>query len=434
MWKPWVTLLAGVCFTGCSLVGSKPTPLPWVAAETTVATAESQVASTATPTGPTSAPTKSAPITPTEGAAAIPTSTPQRTTMPTSPPGTELPAGQIISLEVPVAGQSVGNPVTVRGNARLYPFEGILVVRVYDARGQLAADVPIIADGEYGQAASFAASISYGGMPGAGRVEVLEFSPRDGSVTAVATQPVTLSGFPGAGYIELPAPLTHVTLPIDVLARIGTPGQQVRAAVVWADGTRITATHTLLQGLDGKGLLATPLDFSSAAPVQPGSQVATIEISTLEGSPLAHQPITVLHPQDPGTMATNVYWLRDGEIVPQALRIPRTAGIGRASLDRLLWGPVTGNTDGFTTAIPSPEDVLAYPGRDAAWGERVRLRRLAIVSGVAYADFSLELGAHSGGADQVVAIRQQIEATMRQFATVNSVVIMVNGQPALLEP
>ncbi len=299
MRKPWVMLLAGACLAGCSLVGARPTPLPWVPTEATVATAESQSAPTAIPAGPTSAPTDEPPITPTEGAAAIPTSAPDPTTTPTSPPSTEQPAGQIISLEIPVAGQSVGNPLTVRGNTRLYPFEGTLVIRVYDARGQLAADVPIIAEGEYGQTASFAASISYGGMPGAGRVEVLEFSPRDDSVTAIATQPVTLSGFPGAGYIELPAPLTQVTLPIGVLARIGTPGQQVHASVVWADGTRITTTHTLLPGLDGKGLLATPLDSSSTAPVQPGSQVAAIEISTLEGSPLAHQPITILHPQHP---------------------------------------------------------------------------------------------------------------------------------------
>ena len=48
--------------------------------------------------------------------------------------------------------------------------------------------------------------------------------------------------------------------------------------------------------------------------------------------------------------------------------------------------------------------------------------------------FSLELGAHSGGAEQVVAIRRQIEATLRQFTTVKSVVITVNGQHALLEP
>ncbi|MCU0523122.1 MAG: GerMN domain-containing protein, partial [Anaerolineae bacterium] len=93
-----------------------------------------------------------------------------------------------------------------------------------------------------------------------------------------------------------------------------------------------------------------------------------------------------------------------------------------------------GTVDGFTSAIPSPAGVLSYPGRDAAWGERVSLRQLTITNGVARADFSIELNAHAGGAEQVVHIRQQIEATLRQFATVNSVIITVNGQPALLEP
>lgn len=62
------------------------------------------------------------------------------------------------------------------------------------------------------------------------------------------------------------------------------------------------------------------------------------------------------------------------------------------------------------------------------------LKSLVIVNGVAEADFSIELNAHSGGAEQVVQIRQQIEATLRQFRTISDVSITVNGQPALLEP
>lgn len=434
--KRWVALLAGICLTGCSLLGGKPTELPWRPTETASATVAPLLAPTATPVSPTSAATQPLP-TPTIGAAtATQTRSPQPTasmaTPTSSPLGTAAPAEQFITLEIPVAGQQVENPLVVRGSARFYPFEGTLVVRVFDARDQLAAEVAIIAQGDYGQTASFLASIPYGGVPGRGRVEVLEFSPRDGSPTAVAAQSITLSGFPGRGYIELPTPLTKATLPIGILARVGAPGQQVRASVVWEDGTRITSTHTLLHGLDGRGLLVAPLD--AALVDHPATQPGAVEITTPEGSPLAWQPLTILHPDDAGTMPTKVYWVRDGEIVSQALRVPRTPGIGRASLDRLLWGPIPGNADGFTSAIPSAADVLAYPGRDSTWAERVTLRQLSIVNGVAYADFSLELNAHAGGAEQSVHIREQIEATLRQFATVDSVVITVNGQPALLEP
>ncbi len=322
----------------------------------------------------------------------------------------------------------------VRGQTLVMPFEGGLVIRVFDAQGRLAAETPIIAQGDYGGPATFEATITYGGVPGVGRVEVVDYSPRDGSVVAQASQTVTLAGFPGGGYVELPAPMSRVTLPIKLLARVGTPGQQVSVIVRWADGTQFGHNFTTLGGLDGRGLLIVPLDRVGAGTDHPQTQAAAVEISTPDGSPLAWQPLTILHPLDPDAMATKVYWTRGEDIVPQTIHVPRTVGIARASLEALLWGPVPDNADGFTSALPSPEYVLAYPGRDASWGERITIRDLKIIDGVAYADFSIELTAHSGGALQVTQIREQIEATLRQFSTVNDVVITVNGQPAMLEP
>ena len=133
-------------------------------------------------------------------------------------------------------------------------------------------------------------------------------------------------------------------------------------------------------------------------------------------------------------MATNVYWVVQEEVMAQRIRIPRTLGIGRASLDALLWGPAPGNPQAYTTALPTPEEVLNHPGRGTAWGERVRLKDLRIVDGVAYADFSGEILAHHGGAAQVLLMRAQIEQTLLQFSTVSQVVITVEGQPDMLEP
>lgn len=435
-WKRWYVLIVGAALCGCTLLGPKPTPLPWLPTATPRASAEAQLAPTATPALDAANPTHTPGSLPAQTPTPPPTELPHETATPvlTQTPATTTPPNQTIALEVPISGQLIGNPVTVRGYTQRYPFEGTLVIRVFDGRNQLCAEAPVIADGEYGQAATFAASIAYGGIPGPGRVEVLEFSPRDGSVTASAVQQVILAGLPGGGYVELPEPLATVTLPLGVLARVGAPGQQVRASVIWADGTRISSTHTLLQGPDDQGLLALSLGFQSPGASHPPTQAATVEVATLEGSPLAWQSVWLLHPDDPATMATNVFWVRDGEVVPQTLRVPRTQGIGRASLERLLWGPVPGNREGFTSAIPSAAQVLSYPGRDGSWGERVVLKSLVIVNGVAEADFSIELNAHSGGAEQVVQIRQQIEATLRQFRTISDVSITVNGQPALLEP
>jgi hypothetical protein len=337
-------------------------------------------------------------------------------------------------LGAPSAGQVVGNPLTVRGQTLQMPFEGTLVVRVYDVDDQLVAEHPIMAVGEYGGPADFEASVAYAGPPGPGRVEVLEFSAMDGSIIAQATQHVTLSGFPGGGYVEFPTLQSDVTLPIKLLARAGSPGQELTVTVRWEDGAQFTESFTALPGLDGRGLIALSLGRGEPGAEHPPTQPATVEIRTPDGSPLAWQQIRILSPRDSGAMPTNVYWVVGEEIMAQEIHVRRTLGIGRASLEALLWGPVPGNSAGYISALPLPQDVLSYPGRDATWGERVTLQSLVIVDRVAYADFSLELGAHSGGALQTTLIRQQIEATLLQFSTVNSVVITINGQPALLEP
>lgn len=79
--------------------------------------------------------------------------------------------------------------------------------------------------------------------------------------------------------------------------------------------------------------------------------------------------------------------------------------------------------------------MLRYPGRAPDWGDRVRLRSLTIVDGVATADFSKELNAYGGGSLRVMLIRQQITQTLRQFPTVRTVRIAIEGQTeGILQP
>ena len=442
----WVLWAFVPLMTGCFLLGARPTEVPLVPTSTPNTTTGTEVPAgpaTVVPTEPAAAESP----TPQETAVAqvpTPSSTatpvPSPVAAPTWPPGT---TGQAIVLELPVAGQSVGNPLTIRGRTRQWPFEGTLVIHVYDARGQLAAEIPIIAEGDFGGPTTFEHQIPYGGVPGAGRVEVTEYSAMDGSVVARASVNVTLSGLPGGGYIESPAPLAEVTLPIKLLARVSQPNQQVRVRVVWDDVTMPGGTaggesfehvFTTLTGLDGRGLLIVPLDVTAAGFSHPQSARGHVEIETLEGELLALQPVRILHPEDPETIAIQVFWARNEALAPQTLRIPRTAGIARAALEALLWGPVPGNAEGYTTLLPTPEQILAYPGRGAGWGERIQIRGLTISNGVAYADFSLELSAHPGGAASVLMIRDQIRETLRQFSTVNDVVITINGMSGVLEP
>ena len=145
--------------------------------------------------------------------------------------------------------------------------------------------------------------------------------------------------------------------------------------------------------------------------------------------------VTMLSASDPDTQLITLYWVLGEQVAPVQQRVPRTVRIGTAALNELLWGPGPPNLAGFTTAIPTPEQVLSYPGRAPGWGSRVMLRSLTIVDGVATADFSKELKAYGGGSLRVLRIRQQITRTLLQFPTVREVRIAIEGQTeGVLEP
>lgn len=98
-----------------------------------------------------------------------------------------------------------------------------------------------------------------------------------------------------------------------------------------------------------------------------------------------------------------------------------TAGVARAALEELLKGPNASSKfeRNFITNINSG----------------VVIQKLTIEDGVAKVDFSKELEANVGGSCKVVAIRSQIENTLKQFPTVKSVVISIDGRSEnILQP
>jgi hypothetical protein len=424
---------------GCTKWAVEPTPLPWIP--------------TVTPEPVTPSPTVEMPVfNPTDSEASPtptvqnpmpePSNTPSPTTIPTHTPNptseptptfTPEVVQQEITILTPIEDAIVENPVSITGQVAVMPFEGTLVVRIYDAQNQLIAEAPIIAEGEIGKPGTFKATISYGGSPGTGRIEILDYSPKDGSLLASADVKVSLGGFVGGGYFEIPQPQASVPLPLHILARTGIPGQSMEVVLTWVDGTKIVQSNKVLQGKDGRGLILTTLDLDGNA-TYPNTQQASLEIISTNGLTLAQQQVIILGPNDPNAMVTNVFWVVGEQVQSQLIRVPRTLGIGRASLEALLWGPAGDNIAGFSSAIPSAEEVLSFQGRTAEWGERVTLNSLAIIDGIAHADFSVEMLANPGGALRVSLIRSQIEQTLLQFSTVNGVSITINGRDGLLEP
>ncbi|MBX4200824.1 GerMN domain-containing protein [Candidatus Parcubacteria bacterium] len=93
--------------------------------------------------------------------------------------------------------------------------------------------------------------------------------------------------------------------------------------------------------------------------------------------------------------------------------VPKTQSIARAALDELLKGPTEVEQQAkFFTSINSG----------------VKVQSLVITNGVARVDFNEELQKDVAGSCEVSAIRSQITETLKQFPTVKSIVISINGR------
>lgn len=112
--------------------------------------------------------------------------------------------------------------------------------------------------------------------------------------------------------------------------------------------------------------------------------------------------------------------LKCDTVYPVFRTVPETTAVGRAALAELLKGP-------------TPAEAAA--GVVSAINPGVKLQNLTIINGVAYVDFNQALVAEVGGTCLVTAIRAQIIETLKQFQTVKSVLISINGvSVGILEP
>ncbi|HOB89844.1 MAG TPA: GerMN domain-containing protein [Candidatus Colwellbacteria bacterium] len=100
--------------------------------------------------------------------------------------------------------------------------------------------------------------------------------------------------------------------------------------------------------------------------------------------------------------------------------VPKTSAPGRESLELLLEGPTrTEAAEGYYTNL-NPD---------------VKIQRLAIENGLAEVDFDETLQRSVGGSCRVTAIRSQIIKTLKQFSTVENVVISIDGRTEdILQP
>jgi hypothetical protein len=241
---------------------------------------------------------------------------------------------------------------------------------------------------------------------------------------------------PPLNTIEVPQPAARITLPLHILARVGMPGDVLSVTLAWENGAKLVRQSTVRHGEDGRGVLIDSFDIPMAQrSQQPWTQAARVEISNTRGV-LAQQSVTVLHPDDPDTRAIDLYWVVGERIKAQTRRVPRMPQVEMAALEAMLWGPGENDAADSTTALPSPSEILAFPGRSAEWGPLVTLRTFTLVDGTARVDFSPELRAYGGSTMRGSLIHAQITRTLLQFTDdVSDVRITIAGEnDRALEP
>ena len=149
------------------------------------------------------------------------------------------------------------------------------------------------------------------------------------------------------------------------------------------------------------------------------------------------QPISPIQPIETDTQAVQVankmnvfVSFPNNQLDPKMLdctkvfRTPRTieetSAVGRVALEELFKGPTDEETEaGYFTTIPTG----------------VKIQKLTIENGVAKVDLNKTLEYQVGGSCRVASIIAEIKDTLKQFPTVQSVIISIDGRTEdILQP
>ena len=123
------------------------------------------------------------------------------------------------------------------------------------------------------------------------------------------------------------------------------------------------------------------------------------------------------------TLVVNMFFGREGygeELLMTKREIPFTQETARAALSELINGPTTEEKNqGFFSLINT----------------NTKIQNLNIRDSIAFVDFSEELEQEVAGSATVILIRSQIEKTLKQFESIDNVVISINGRTEdILQP
>ncbi|MBI4127756.1 MAG: GerMN domain-containing protein [Parcubacteria group bacterium] len=255
---------------------------------------------------------------------------------------------------------------------------------------------------------------------------------------------VTKAPSQGPASTNVPTPTATATSQTNIQVFSPTPSQQVGLPLVVTGQARVfeNTFSIRLKDQDGTELvevvaMANSPDIGQFGPFSvsinypaPQGTTGTLEAfqySAQDGSEIDKVIVPVKF-ADIASDMVNVYFSREGDSLENecnaihavARRIPKTEAVARAALEELLKGTtVTDAKTGYISNINSG----------------VNLQSITIENGVAKVDLDDALEFQVGGSCRVAAIRSQIENTLKQFSTVKSVIISINGRTEdILQP
>lgn len=243
------------------------------------------------------------------------------------------------------------------------------------------------------------------------------FTPENTSPTE--TSDIPLKTVSASGNIIVTSPTANATigLPLVVTGSARVFENMFNYRLLDTDGTVLAEGSSISNAPDAGQFGDFTITTSYSVPTGTTGTVEVFDYSAKDGSVVDLASVPVVFPVL-DSMTVKTYWTQAGlnfacstEMFPTERRIPKTAAVGYAALTELLAGPNTKETqESWSTSIPSG----------------VMVKSLTIVDGIAKVTFSSNL--ESGGSCRVSLIRAQIEATLKQFPTVTTVIISTEGK------
>ena len=354
--------------------------------------------------------------------------------------------------EAPIEEQKVKNlniqkndlivsPFELKGEARLWYFEASFPVKLLDAKGQEIAAVPAQAQSDWMTEnwVLFAATLRYYVTQDQNGTLILMNDNPSGlpELEEKIEIPVKLKGAESLGIknlnitaneqLNLPFTLKGETkdwyfegdFPVKIINETGEELLSTYAKATdinWMDNSlagKYTPFEAKLEYFSQNPFKAyIVMEKARAADFDPLVQITVPVI--IQGS----ESMTVKiffgnENQNPGAMDC-------GKVFMVERTISKTTSTATAALEELLKGPT------------AEEKIQKYY---TSINTEVKLQKITIKDKTAYADFNNQLEYQVGGSCRVTAIRAQIEETLKQFSTINNVVISIDGRTEdILQP